>query len=95
MLEGVYGDHVHHTLARQHMDGGITDDMMWQGYHNFLVPNPSDTSSFPSGASGRHFISGLVEIPDGVIHNWNSDRLFVYLMGSLTMNTPREGIKGY
>jgi hypothetical protein len=47
MLDEVYGDHIHQNLGTQ-LDGGMTDDVMWQGYWQQLIACPSSTYDVPS-----------------------------------------------
>jgi hypothetical protein len=56
LLDRVYGDHVHQNPGT-HLDGGITNDVMWQDYwSSCLVVCPSQTYDAPNGAVGHRYI---------------------------------------
>jgi hypothetical protein len=81
MMDDVYGDHVHQNPGA-HLDGGITDDLMWQDYWRRLVVFPSQTYDVPSGAIGRQFLETLTGLlKEGIQgHKLNSEQFIVFQM---------------
>jgi hypothetical protein len=78
ILEEVYGDYVHQNLG-EHLDGGITNDAMWQGYWYWLIACPSSTYSIPSGAIGKRFVKKVAEELRGLkSQKWNSKQFILY-----------------
>jgi hypothetical protein len=83
MLDEVYGDHIHQNLGTQ-LDGGMTDDVMWQGYWQQLIACPSSTYDVPSWAIGKRLILKIAEELKGLkSQKWNSNQfiLFSSLLG--------------
>ena len=65
-LDEVYGDHVHQNSG-QHLDGGITDDAMWQSYWRRLVVYHSRQYNVPKGKVGHRFLEMITDNIEGVI----------------------------
>jgi hypothetical protein len=74
LLDSVYGDHSHNNPGT-HLDGGVSDDAVWQSFHariSFLTPHHY---SVPSGRIGRKFITKLTaEFHGARLGKWNSER---------------------
>ena len=77
-LREVYGDLVHRNPGT-HLDGGVAEDGLWQGWWRDLAVMPSRRYEAPSGKVGRRFVNALVGelrgIPD---RRWNSERFIVF-----------------
>ena len=58
MLQGVYGDFLHHNDG-SHLDGGVVDNVICQRCWLHLTAQSSSWYATPSGAVGRRFM----EIP--------------------------------
>ena len=58
-LQEVYEDWVHGN-PRTHMDGGVTEDGLWQGWWRDLVVIPPRRYKETSRKVGRHFVNTLV-----------------------------------
>jgi hypothetical protein len=77
-MEEVYGDYVHQNLGT-HLEGGITDDAMWQGYWCQLIACPSSTYDIPSGAVGKRLIEKIAEELRGLkSQKWSSERFILF-----------------
>ena len=57
-LREVYGDWVHGNPGT-HLDGGILEDRMWQGWWRDLAVMPPRQYDAPSGKVGRRFVNVL------------------------------------
>ena len=58
LLQGVYGDFLHHNEG-SHLDGGITDDATWQRRWRRLAGKSASWYATPSGVVGRRFTTTL------------------------------------
>ncbi len=78
ILEKVYGDYVHQNSGA-HLDGGITNNAMWQGFWRRLIACPSSTYDVPSGAVGKRLVEKIAEELRGVkSRKWNSERFVLF-----------------
>jgi hypothetical protein len=77
IMEKVYGDYVHQNPGTR-LDGGITNNAMWQGYWSRLIACPSSTYNIPSGAVGEQLVSEKIaeELRGLNSCKWNS-KLFI------------------
>lgn len=90
MLDEVYGDHVHQNPGT-HLDGGISDDKLWQEHWSHLVVYPGQTYDAPSGSVGRRFTSLMADEWEGMLNRkWNSERVLLFGMVILQCN---RGVK--
>ncbi|WP_288993061.1 hypothetical protein, partial [uncultured Marinobacter sp.] len=93
-MDEVYGDHVHQNSG-QHLDGGITDDAMWQSYWRRLVVYHSRQYNVPKGKVGHRFLEMITDNIEGVIsRKWNSERWIVFQMVILQCSRDVSGAKG-
>ena len=77
-LREVYGDWVHGNPGT-HLDGGITDDGMWQGWWRDLAVMPSKRYEAPCGKVGMRYVNALVRELRGLRdRRWNSERFIVF-----------------
>ena len=58
MMDGAYGDHIHQNPG-QHLNGGITDDPVWQDYWRRLVVFRSTNYDVPKGKVGKRVLTLL------------------------------------
>jgi hypothetical protein len=80
LLDTVYGDHVHQNPGA-HLDGGVSDDTLWQNNWRGLVIYTSQQYNVPTGAVGRLFIEKMAELLEGVQNRrWNSEMFLVFLI---------------
>jgi hypothetical protein len=92
-LDEVYGDHVHQNSG-QHLDGGITDDAIWQSYWRRLIVYHCRQYSLPNGTVGHRFLGMLTEIIEGIIsRKWNSERWIVFQVVILQCTREVKGAK--
>ena len=62
-----------------HLDGGITDDTVWQTYWRCLIVYTPKAYDVLRGAVGRHFLLTLIDLLDGVrLRKWNAERFIVF-----------------
>ena len=54
LLQGVYGDFLHHNDG-SHLDGGVADDALWQRCWCQLAAQSESWYATPSGVVGRCF----------------------------------------
>jgi hypothetical protein len=90
-FEEVYGDHVHDNDGT-HLDGGIADDALWQGYWWQLVEHLSHLFDIPNDTLGKRIIELTAEGMEGLQkRKWNSERLLVFnqVMLQRTQNVKR------
>ena len=77
-LREVYGDWVHGNPGT-HLDGGVKEDGLWQGWWRDLAVMPPRRYEAPSGKVGRRFVNALVEELRGIRdRRWNSERFIVF-----------------
>jgi hypothetical protein len=77
-LDEVYGNHVQQNSGK-HLDGGVTNDLMWQDYGECLVVYPSKTYTIPTGAIGKWFIKEMMQLLEDIIkQKCNSEKFIVY-----------------
>ena len=77
-LRNVYGDWVHGN-PRTNLDGGVTEDGLWQGWWRDLAVMPPRRYEAPSGKVGRRFVNALVGELRGIRDwRWNSERFIVF-----------------
>ena len=80
----VYGDFLHHNDGL-HLDGGFTDDTIWQIRWRRLAAQLASWYTTPTGAVGRRFASILdVEWQVLIDQSWNSERPLVFAHVVLT-----------
>ena len=94
LLQGVYGDLLHHNDG-SHLDGGIADDAAWQRRWRRLTAQSVSWYAMPYGAVGRQFTGILATEWRGVLgRSWNSERPLVFarivLMKTLGVCRARE-----
>ena len=78
MLQGVYGDYPHHNDG-SHLDGGFTDDAIWQRCWHRLATQFSSWYATSSGTVWRRFMAILAAEWHGVLRwNWNSERTLIF-----------------
>ena len=78
LLRGVYGGYPHHNDG-SHMDGGITDNAIWQRCWRRLAAQLDSWYSTPSGAVGHRFTAILAAKCRGVLRrNLNFERPCVF-----------------
>ena len=58
LLQGVYGDFSHHN-NRLHLDGGVTDDTIYQSYWCRIAVHLDSWYATPYGAVGHRFTAIL------------------------------------
>ena len=58
LLQGVYGDFLHHNDG-SHLDRGIADDDAWQRCWRRIAAQSASWYATPSGAVGRRFMEIL------------------------------------
>ena len=66
LLQGVYGDFLHHNDG-SHLDGGIADDAAWQRRLRWLAVQPASLYATPYRSVGRRFTEILAAEWRGVI----------------------------
>ena len=82
-LREVYGDWVHGNPGT-HLDGGVKEDGLWQGWWRDLAVMPPRQYEAPSGKVGRRFVNALAEELWGIRdRRWNSERFIVFQMVTL------------
>jgi hypothetical protein len=82
-LEKVYGGTIHDDDGT-HLQGGITDNSLWQGYHRRLVTLTPQLYTCPGKGAGKDFIHQLCEEFDGVTERkWNSEKPLVFCLAML------------
>ena len=68
-----------HANAGNHLHGGITDNIVWQGWWRDLAVMPSHCYDAPSGKVGLQFVGDLKSELCGVRgRRWNSERFIVF-----------------
>ena len=68
-----------HANAGNHLHGGITDNIVWQGWWRDLAVMPSHCYDDPSGKVGLQFVGDLKSELCGVRgRRWNSERFIVF-----------------
>ncbi len=73
-LIAVFGDSIHHNDGR-HLDGGIADNGVWQGWYNHVVSHPHPMYYPPKGGIGQWVVATLArEFRDVRERKWNSER---------------------
>jgi hypothetical protein len=78
MLDKVYGDHVHQNPGT-HLNGGIEDDAMWQGYHRRLIVYPLQRYDAPNGPVGHRLVETMTSLLEGVrSRKWNSECFLMF-----------------
>ena len=84
LLQGVYGDFLHHNDG-SHLDGGIADNTAWQRRWCRLAAQSASWYTTPSGAVGCRFTAILAAEWRGVLNrSWNSERPLVFARVILT-----------
>ena len=58
LLQGVYGDFLHHN-DESHLDRGVVDDAVWQKFWRRLTAQSASWYGTPSGAVRRRFMAIL------------------------------------
>ena len=82
-LQTVYGGTLHDDDGT-HLQGGVSSDSLWQGYHRRLVTLPPQLYTCPGKGAGKEFISQLCEEFAGVQERkWNSERPLVFCLAML------------
>ena len=82
-IAAVYGSTLQDDDGTQ-LDGGIRDDLIWQGYHRRLVTLTPQLYTCPGKAAGKEFIHQLCEEFNGVLERkWNSERPLVFCLAML------------
>ena len=77
-LREVYGDWVHGNPGT-HLDGGVKEDGLWQGWWRDLAVMPPHRYEAPSGEVWRRFVNALAEELRGIRdRRWNSERFIVF-----------------
>jgi hypothetical protein len=67
-----------------HLQGGVPNDSIWQGYHRRLVTLPPQLYTRPGKGAGKDFIDQLCEEFTGVTERkWNSERPLVFCLAML------------
>ena len=85
LIKSVYGDHIHQNDAT-HLDGGISDDSLWQSYWRQLVGLPLKQYRVPNNSTGRAFIRQYADELKGITNRqWNSERPAIFTMVVLQM----------
>ena len=80
----VYGYSPHHNNG-SHLDGGVTDDTIWQCCWRWLDAQSASWYATPTGVVGCCFTAILAVEWQGVIdRNWKSDRPLVFAHVILT-----------
>ena len=84
VLQGVYGDFLHHN-DEAHLDGEISNDALWQHCWGRLAAQSTSWYVMPSGGVRRRFTAILAAEWRGVIvRSWNSERPLVFAQVVLT-----------
>ena len=82
-LREVYGDWVHGNPGT-HLDGGVKEDGLWQGWWCDLAVMPPRRYEAPSGKVGRRYVNALAdELPGIRDRRWNSERFIVFQTGTI------------
>ena len=77
-LREVYEDWVHGNPGT-HLDGGVKEDGLWQGWWRDLAVMPPRRYEAPIGTGGRRFVNALAEELRGICdRQWNSERFVVF-----------------
>ena len=77
-LREVYGDWVYENLGT-HLDGGIQEDGLWQGWWRDLAVMPPRRYNAPSGKVGRRYVNSLALELQGIRdRRCNSERFIVF-----------------
>ena len=78
MLQGVYGDFLHHNYG-SHLDRGVTYNAIWQHCWSQLAAQSSSWFATPSDVVGRRFIAILdAEWRGSLGSTWNSEIPLVF-----------------
>ena len=78
LLKEVYGDYVHDN-AGHHLDGGVSDDLLWQQRWLRMAQLSAKTYDVPNGPVGRQFVVMLTAEMKGVrTRKWNSERPLIF-----------------
>ena len=91
LLQGVYGDFLHHNNG-SHRERGIADEAAWQRLWRRLAAQSASWYATPSGAEGRQFTAILAAEWRGVINSsWNFDipLVFAHVILTKTLGLPR------
>ena len=84
LLQGVYGDFLHHNDGL-HLDGGISEDAAWQRCWRRIAAQSASWYATPSGAVGGSFTAILDEEWRGVLaQSWNSERPLIFAHAVIT-----------
>ena len=84
LLQGFYGDFLHHNYESQ-LHRGIADDALWKSCWCGLAAQSAIWYATPSGAVGRHFTEILAaEWQEVIGRSWNSNRPLVFYHVVLT-----------
>lgn len=79
-LDDVYGDHVYQNHGA-HLDGGVNNDAVWQGYWRQLIGYPGQKYDVPKGSVGKGFLSTLTGLlADTKSRKCNSEKFLVFQM---------------
>ena len=79
LLDSAYGDHVHDN-AGTHLQGGFSDDALWQRRWRRMAQIATTRYQAPAGRVGRRFIATLTSEFRGVRERrWNSERPLVFV----------------
>ena len=77
-FEAVYGTTLHHDDGTQ-LDGGFTDDKLWQASWREIIALPPQHYDVLAGRAGCIFIDALVEELEGVEgRQWNTERCIAF-----------------
>ncbi len=77
-LIGVFGDSIHCNDGH-HLDGGIADDGVWQGWYDRVVSHPHLINYPPKGGVGQQVVATLAREFRGVRERkWNSERTLIF-----------------
>ena len=91
LLQGVYGDFLHHNNG-SHLDRGIMDEDVWQRCWHQIAAQSASWYATPSGAVGRRFTAILAVEWRGVLgKSWNYERplVFVHVVITKTLGVHR------
>jgi hypothetical protein len=74
----VYRDSIHRNNGR-HLDGGVTDDSIWQWRYNWVVAHPHPMYNPPKGGLGQRVVLTMAREFGGVREwRWNSERALIF-----------------
>ena len=76
-LASVYGEKIHQNDC-SHLDGGVTEDMVWQEQWRGVMALPPQRYDVPLDQIGRLFVASVVTDLSGIVErSWNTEWFIV------------------